>query len=290
MPESGLTVKDLVGLSEPACKLIDAIRATTGVLFEPTRIRRKAKAEADATILEVKTTLETQELERRASERVKAREIRRQANLDEIVDGATRHLPPNSETRGALTEDWVCEFMNHCQDISDELMQSVWSRMLAGEFVSPGKYSFRTLNFVKLLSKADADIFSRFCSYLWFTGSDIAYLKTKKTDELLASAGLPHISLLHLQSVGLISMEMGLRIKLNGHQVVMQHRDQHYIFSFPSDTTDPGISCVLLTNMGKELKSLCLAEPSPNYLSTLAESLMTESKCRVTLLNIIDGK
>jgi hypothetical protein len=39
---------DLKALSEPACKLIETVGYAIGALYEPTRIVRKAKAEAKA--------------------------------------------------------------------------------------------------------------------------------------------------------------------------------------------------------------------------------------------------
>ncbi len=42
---------DLGNLSEAASKLIEAVSNFTGIIFEPTRIRRKAKAEADAKLI-----------------------------------------------------------------------------------------------------------------------------------------------------------------------------------------------------------------------------------------------
>jgi uncharacterized repeat protein (TIGR03899 family) len=281
MPESGLTVTDLAGLSEPACKLIDALRATTGVLFEPARIRRKAKADADAAIVEAKANFQIKELERRAFERIKTREARRQENIENIVNGATQQLPPNSPGK-TLDEDWVSEFMNHCQDIRDEQMQQVWSRILAGEFSSPGKYSLRTLNFVKLLSKKDAELFSRFCSFLWFTGSEFAYLKTKQTEEYLAANGFPYAGHLHLQSLGLVNMELTLSIKFSAPKAILRFYGQPYRFEFPEGTAEPSISCVCLTNIGKELTSLCTSKPSLGYVTALIESLKAENAVTIS--------
>jgi len=282
MPESGLIVKDLAGLSEPACKLIDALRATTGVLFEPTRIRRKAKADADAAIVESKANLQIKELERRAFDRIKSRESRRQQNIENIVEDATRQLPPESKGQN-LDEDWVSDFMNHCQDISDEQMQQVWARILAGEFSSPGKYSLRTLNFVKLLSKSDAEVFGRFCSFLWLIGSELAYLKTQKTDEFLTSHGFPYSGCLHLQSLGLINMEMTLAISFTEPKEVINYYGRQYLFEFPEGTPKPSISCICLTSIGKELINLCSTKPDPGYVAIFIESLKAENNVSVSL-------
>lgn len=283
MAESGLTVKDLAGLSEPACKFIDALRATTGVLFEPARIRRKAKAEADAAITAARANLEIKEIERRAFERIKNREARRQKNIENIVEEATQQIPPNS-TGQALDEDWVSEFMNHCQDVSDEKMRQVWSRILAGEFSSPGKYSLRTLNFIKLLSKKDADLFSRFCSFLWVAGNDLAYLKTDKTEKFLTDNGFPYASHLHLQTLGLINMEMTLGITFSATKGVLSYYGRPYQFEFPEGTEKPTISCMCLTNIAKELTSLCASQPSWGYVAALIESLKTQNNVTVSPL------
>jgi hypothetical protein len=44
-------ISDLAGLSEPFCKLIEATRAGLGVMYEPRRIRNRALAERDASII-----------------------------------------------------------------------------------------------------------------------------------------------------------------------------------------------------------------------------------------------
>jgi hypothetical protein len=227
-------------------------------------------------------TLQIKDLERRAFNRIKHREARRQENIENIVGGATHQLPPDSKAQ-SINEDWASEFMNHCQDISDEQMQQVWSRILAGEFVSPSKYSLRTLNFVKLLSRNDAELFSHNCSFLWVAGADLAYLKTDKTDEYLTANGFPYASLLHLEALGLLNMEMTLAVTFNASKAVLHYHGQPYVFSFPDDAKKPSISCVLLTKMGNELTSLCTSQASFGYVAALTESLLQEKKCVVSL-------
>ncbi|MGL3176384.1 hypothetical protein [Escherichia coli] len=56
----------LSGLSEPGTKLIEKISDAIGVLYEPTRIRKKAKAEAEAKRTELISRLELEGIEKRA--------------------------------------------------------------------------------------------------------------------------------------------------------------------------------------------------------------------------------
>jgi hypothetical protein len=69
MGDKGFSLVDLGKLSEPATKIVEAVRSAAGVLYEPTRIRRRAKAEADAAVIFAKNKEEVQEIELRAAER-----------------------------------------------------------------------------------------------------------------------------------------------------------------------------------------------------------------------------
>jgi len=276
MPESGFAIKDLAGLSEPAGKLIEAVRAATGVLYEPTRIRRTARAEADAAMVKAKSDIEVKELEERAFKRVKAREARRQENLEVILGEATQNLPPQVGTQ-TLDEDWVAEFTNACQDICDKKMQQLWSRVLSGEFVSPGQYSLRTLATIKLLSKRDAEMFTSLCSYLWKTGDGYVYFRTHETDSFLTNFGFPYRYFLHLGSLGLLVPDKSLVVEFgempsSRMNIVFHYHGEPYAFKTENPFVKHQVPCISLTDIGNELVSLCTSKPSDGYLEALIES------------------
>jgi len=66
-----------------------------------------------------------------------------------------------------VKEDWAAQFFEHCQDVSDEQMQVVWSKILAGEVAQPCSFSMRTLHAVKMLRSGDANTFTAYCRFLW---------------------------------------------------------------------------------------------------------------------------
>ena len=276
---SGFEIKDLAGLSEPACKLIDGLREATGVLYEPTRIRRKAKAEADGAIIEAKAQLEVKQLQHRAFERMKAKETRRQVNIENIVSEATKHLPEGAEPQKP-DDDWVSAFMNSCQDIGNEDMQKLWGRILAGEFASPGTFSARTLNFVKLLSKPEAEMFSNFCRYIWDTGGAKAYLNSAETDVYLNAHGFTFPHRLHLESLGLIKSDFQLRINFKEPEGLIHYSGSAYRVIFERGHGGYELPCVVLTNLGEELFRLCRSGADIEYVKILTESL----RPRVTLI------
>src|SRR5712691_8920424 len=74
---------------------------------------------------------------------------------------------PESVSDKPVEQDWVSRFLEDCQDVSNEDMQTVWGRLLAGEVTKPGSFSFRTLATVKMLRPEVANLFTRLCSFVW---------------------------------------------------------------------------------------------------------------------------
>ncbi len=94
-------------------------------------------------------------------------QIDRQENLNEILrlagsqvgdDVTADETPPDEE----ISDDWRRKFTGFAEDVSDEQMQSVWARILAGEFREPGTFSYRTLRLVSELSPEIASVFEEF--------------------------------------------------------------------------------------------------------------------------------
>ncbi len=49
--------------------------------------------------------------------------------------------------------------------ISDEQMQALWAKILAGEANGPGRFSKKTVNIVASLDKSDAEAFTTLCGF-----------------------------------------------------------------------------------------------------------------------------
>ena len=94
----------------------------------------------------------------RIQERLLFKEIDRQNNLDNVIEIAAEQLgQEKSINEEPVDKDWSKRFFNIVEDISDEEMQTVWGRILAGEIKSPKSYSMRTLELLKNLSKEEAE-------------------------------------------------------------------------------------------------------------------------------------
>jgi hypothetical protein len=134
-------------------------------------LEQRAKAQATAEIILAQSGQEVAEIEDRARERIRRREQRRQRNLEAIAKKAIEATAQITESEGSTDslpdDDWVHRFLRSCEDISNEEMQVLWGKLLAGEVACPGTFSLQTLATVKLLGKKDAEVFTMFCSYVW---------------------------------------------------------------------------------------------------------------------------
>jgi len=263
-------MNDLTGLGELGGKLIDAIRSTTGVLFEPRRIRRKARAEADAILILADAEVSDAELKARAWQRIKNREIRRQRNIEAIAQKAYEALPDKGSA-APVDEDWIHLFLGNCADVSDEQMQAVWARILAGEVAQPGTFSRRFLEFIKCLSRADAQAIDTFYRHVWMISQDgdpeFGYLN----DNLIRMNArpqpveryVPDPVRLHIKSLGLAHLDAGIAIDCE-REIEFHYLGETFVckdFGF----VGPGIPVDALTALGEELISICKPEPAIEY-------------------------
>jgi hypothetical protein len=252
-------------ISKPATVLIEKVSSAVGIVFEPHRVRRMARAEADAEKIKALARLELTDLEHRAIERFVAQEARKQENIESITAQAAESLPPEADV-AALDEDWVAHFFKQCDTVSDKDMQSIWSRLLSGEATKPGTYSKRTVDFVSTMDKNDAELFTSLCSFAWMFGS-VTPLILDATHEIYTKNGIDFQSLKHLDAIGLISFDpiSGYRRLGFGKYAHVYYYGEPTLLEFEADQNELPIGSVLLTSTGSELISLSGSKPNHEF-------------------------
>jgi len=157
--------------SKSAQKFLDKLSAGCAALFSPISKVLDAKADAIVRLTQARTEEEVAAIQRRAMDRVVLQEVRRQHNIEQIIQGAAVHateLPPPTDE--PLDPDWLNRFFDEAKDISQETMQALLSKILAGEVQKPGSFSRTTLAVVRNMSKDDAECFAKVAPYAWRTG------------------------------------------------------------------------------------------------------------------------
>src|SRR2546430_14083231 len=119
MPKEGWSLIDLGDLSKPATVLVKKVCNAVGIIYEPTRIRRRARAEADAKKIKTLAGIELKDIDRRAIERFVHQEARKQENIESITAQAASTLPSDAMVE-SLDEDWIAHFFKQCDTVSDK--------------------------------------------------------------------------------------------------------------------------------------------------------------------------
>jgi len=175
-----------------------------------------------------------------------------------LVEGAT---PQNVEG------DWIANFFDKCRLVSDEEMQVLWSKILAGEANNPGCYSRRTASLMSSMSKPDAELFRSLCSFVWQIGGLVPLIYDYK-DKLYNEAGIYFNTLLHLDEMGLISfapvagycreqLPQTFTVSFYGKPFAVE-------FQRPENNTLP-FGMALLSKSGQELARICGSETRPGF-------------------------
>lgn len=168
-------------LSKPATVLVEKISEAVGGVFKPYQLVRMAKAEVQAEHLRAEAQIEISDLQRRAFHRFIEEEGKKQKNIEDITQKALPQVDENSKP-DEVEDDWITNFFDRCRLISDDEMQALWSRVLAGEANSPGSYSKRTVNFLSDLDKSDADLFTRLCGFGWQIGNVVPVIYDEQAE------------------------------------------------------------------------------------------------------------
>ena len=160
------TLIDLKPIAKSVEMLIKKISNATGILYEPRRIEKEAEAQAKAEKIKVKTEIEITDLRQRAEHRRMREEMIHQQNMESITAKALPQLNENADA-SQMDDDWIANFFAKCRIVSDDEMQTLWSRILAGEANAPGDYSKRTVNCLSEMDKDEAEFFKRLCGFCW---------------------------------------------------------------------------------------------------------------------------
>jgi len=187
MPDlKGLEISDIFGLSEPLTKLIETVSCGVGKLYEPMHIKRLAKAKAEEIRLISDTVTDNLHLPvsyqsgdvcidatnanglvQRAQNRFLFQQMKKQQNIESVVANAYAQLDKTASVSSTpVDEDWICSFFDFVANVSNEQMQILWGKVLAGEIEKPDSFSIRTLDVLRKMTQEDAICFLKIVPFI----------------------------------------------------------------------------------------------------------------------------
>jgi hypothetical protein len=265
--------------SKPANTLVDKISDAIGGIAKPWQIKRVAEAETEAEKIRATGQIEITALHRRAARRFLMEEAKRQHNIESIISRALPDVSDEAKPQ-QVEDDWIANFFDKCRLISDEEMQRLWAKVLAGEANGAGKFSKRTVNLLASLDKNDAMSFSTLCSFCisvdGVAAGGLSPLIYNLLDEIYAENGIFFMTCSHLESIGLIHFDnlQGYVRQSLPQRISVQYFDQKLLVDLspvPATVTNNTLRVgkVLFTRVGEELAPICDVQPRTGFIDYL---------------------
>ncbi|MCX4152362.1 MULTISPECIES: DUF2806 domain-containing protein [Paraburkholderia] len=170
-----------------------------------------------------------------------------------------------------IDADWLRDWRDAAARVSSDEMQSLWGRILAEEVKSPGNCSLRALNFVRCLSKEEAQKIEKVAPYVFDQTMILKYGSLAQTNHPLHA-----VEFMEMQEMGLVSSvdsmgftgqypsvskEQYLRAFFcNGWALVVRDADP---------TKNLQVDYYRVTPLGKQIFTLSNSRPNVEYMREL---------------------
>ncbi|MFY8327660.1 TIGR03899 family protein [Pseudoalteromonas sp. ZZD1] len=226
----------------------------------------------------------------RAQNRQQLLLVNQQKNIEAIMAMAMSFCP-DVTSNGQPDSDWVERFIALCEDTANESMQRLWAKILAGETVSPGTFSIKSLQTLKQMTQREADALQKCAAICGFNEKDDSHLillgfykkpsifdllrKGNKVSLNLGKAGLSFPDVLTLMDIGLIYRKEIESAALKSEQ------ELNLIFlnqrvTLKSKNNDLVLSYYKFTQTGDELRKLINIPINKGYKQLLSTALEEE--------------
>ena len=264
----GIEISNIFGLEKPTTKLIECISAGIGKVYEPTHVKRMAKAkkkeieiigEAITENINLQTKYEggnvvvdstsAEELIKRTGNRLLFTEMRKQQNIETIISQTYNELENEENvTNEPVDKDWLFNYFDIVGNISDEKLQKIWSSILAGEIKAPHTYTLRTLSTLKNITTFEANLYEKIVPFVFYEHENpFLYNDT----EILKKYGVSFSELLILDDCGLLSLNGFVSIDFKEQQNIIYTKE--YLLRINGKAQ---IGVYTITESGKQIINL----------------------------------
>ena len=206
---------------------------------------------------------------------------RREINSAKAVLFAEEQLANDSPEppQRTIDEDWIFAWREYAGRVSNEELQRLWGSVLAGEVKSPGRHSVRTLEFLRGLSKAEAELIEKLARFV----VDGRVIRSQAT--YLVEHGLPFGLLLRLQELGVLSGVEAIGLTTQYKTIVpgkflkaLISHDKVLVVEHPDELKLLQLEVYTLTMVGAEILSLGTFQADPNYLQAVGKGIASDGK------------
>lgn len=209
----------------------------------------------------------------RAGQRLVAEEIRKQENIEDIIQ-RTDALLNNDNGGHASNEDvnrgWISNFLEGAGKTYDDNLKDYWAKLLAGEIRQPGSNSLRTLEVLRNISYEEAKLFESMSGFV-FVQDKMSFIFNDDN-----KYGLNYYYLSKLKETGLLQTGEGSAYTIKASKVNTKYTynyicgNKYITLTTEPDTKDIVVPVHLLTRAGCELYELTTHKDNMGYLKDFA--------------------
>jgi hypothetical protein len=174
-----------------------------------------------------------------------------------------------------VDEDWILNWRENAGRVSNEDLQKLWGSVLAGEVKAPGTYSIRTLDFLRTLSKTEAEQISLLATY----AVEGRIIRSQKAH--LDAKGVTFDLLLRMQELGVVSgvEAVGLSTKFPNQVVgtfvrALRSHGKALVVKHDDATKEFQLEVYLLTSVGAQVLGLGSFTPDIEYLVQIGKQVV----------------
>lgn len=272
---------------KPLEKLIDVVSKGIGAIYRPRRIRNEADAQAyaikriegakalalsDSRIVDAETS-------KRIQERIIAKEVRRQENIDSVVEKTASLLAGSDVSDKPVDEDWSIRFFDIVQDISREEMKTLWARILSKEIERPSTFSLRTLELLRNISYDEASLFMKICDFVLGKGECFLF----NEDGVLEKYGFRYLDIARLTEIGLLQSGSFVIKSFESNpteetRTAVIYGKNGFLLTIPAATKKIDVPIILLSQPGCEIFDLVEAKTNKEYIDDFASFIKNKNK------------
>ena len=172
------------------------------------------------------------------------------------------------------SEDWLNKWKKRAQEFTDDDALRLWGKVLAGEFASPGSFSYKFLDWMGGITPSDAQLISKLMENIFMN----YYFRGDEKDENMP---LTYGELLLLQELEVVQgvESLGMRVTMDSNiresfeKVLLSANNKKVIFIEHSDVSKKAVlnNVCTLTRIGREVKKLCDVDVNPVMIQKIAD-------------------
>ena len=216
-----------------------------------------------------------EELFLRAEQRKIGESIREELNIEKVLEATVNNLKDTTTVSDdPVDDDWITRLFGIIKEISNEEMQQVWGKILAGEIQHPGSFSLRTLDTIRNLTTREASLFQKTLPYVMCLGAGDAFITS--TNDILNKYGITFDDILELDEAGLVKSTVhrtALKVSNNKPLCVSNKKYTMVLRNTNDEAEIVYFSRYQYTKAGYELYMLLSVEANLEYDCMLAETI-----------------